>query len=144
MHKQNVLTHFCNVNQDTNEFLFKLGAETEICLFDKWAANTKDPLLVLNSLEVDLTEKEAWGTNFEIQVELLDTYKQVHKAMPASGVLITPQFEGYPISEETEERLIPQSGTPLGKIKLGGINYKISKLPNLANNYLFSATQQEE
>ena len=37
------------------------------------------------------------GRCFEIQIELLDSYKRLNKAAPISQVLITPEFYGHEI-----------------------------------------------
>jgi hypothetical protein len=87
----------------------------------------------------------AVGQNFEIQIELLDTYRSVHKGMVSSQLLITPEVFGYALEQEGDEepRSVPAHFNLYcnGKVRIGGIQYKVFKLPTLVNDYIFEMTQ---
>lgn len=52
------------------------------------------------------------GQRFEIQIELLESFKRLHKSAPISQVLITPEFYGHAVqqdfidSESQDEKLV--------------------------------------
>ena len=52
----------------------------------------------MSQLSFDLSSygAELIGKCFEIQIELLDSFKRLHKSAPISQVLITPEFFGHP------------------------------------------------
>ena len=51
----------------------------------------------MNQLTFDLSGygSELIGKCFEVQIELLDSYKRLHKSLPISQVLISPEFYGH-------------------------------------------------
>jgi hypothetical protein len=59
-------------------------------------------------------------------------------------VLITPEVFGYPLEQEGEEepKLVPVHSHLHcnGKVRIGGIQYKVYKLPTLVNDYIFEMT----
>ena len=63
------------------------------------------PTTMLNQLTFDLAQygQLMVGTCFEIQIELLDSYKRLHKSAPISQVLITPEFFGHEVPLELDE-----------------------------------------
>ena len=58
----------------------------------------------MSQLTFDLTKygAELIGNYFEIQIELHDSYKRLHKSAPISQVLITPEFYGHKIQDEND------------------------------------------
>jgi len=49
--------------------------------------------VVANRMTCQL-DSSVYGQLFEVQVELLDTYRTINKAIPFSQVMITPEFIG--------------------------------------------------
>ena len=51
----------------------------------------------MSQLTFDLASygAELIGRYFEVQIELHDSYKRLHKSAPISQVLITPEFFGH-------------------------------------------------
>lgn len=60
------------------------------------------PVTSMNQLTFDLSRygAELVGKHFEIQIELLDSFRRLHKSAPISQVLITPEFYGHLAPEE--------------------------------------------
>ena len=59
------------------------------------------PVTSMNQLTFDLSRygAELVGKHFEIQIELLDSFRRLHKSAPISQVLITPEFYGHQAPE---------------------------------------------
>ena len=73
---------------------------------------TTEPLTTvpcLNIINFDLasTAGKQVCQRFEIQVELLDSYRKITKATSTSQVLITPEFYGYAIIPEITDEKTP-------------------------------------
>lgn len=55
-HKQAIVDHFANVNQDTNEFLFKIPTDDTLCIFDRFIAESStDAPKILNQITIPLS-----------------------------------------------------------------------------------------
>ena len=59
---------------------------------------------------------ELIGKHFEIQIELLDSFKRLHKSVPISQVLITPEFFGHPVVEDQPIEIEEESEAPEEKL----------------------------
>ena len=59
---------------------------------------------------------ELIGKHFEIQIELLDSFKRLHKSVPISQVLITPEFFGHPVVEDQPSDVEDESEAPEEKL----------------------------
>ena len=79
------------------------------------------PKTNLNQITFDLSTygSQLVGRRFEVQIELLDSFRRLHKSALISTVLITPEFYGHavvkeepslvcdmPVTDATEEKLV--------------------------------------